>query len=383
MSRYDFDILVLGAGCSGLSLGYYYAQHSEGTATIGYLESRESYKNDRTWSFWLHKDEDFAHEDILRQKWSQWRFSDDTGMTFTQSGTDYIYCCLPSGRFYDKTARIIRQDPRQTLLTGYSVESINEHEGGVTVKANGQSFKARKVIDTRPLPQQDIIEKTKIFQIFTGLEIKTNTACFNPSVVGLMEFLRSDNSKCAFVYTLPFDEHTALIEWTIFTTGFIPPHSLECQIQTHLETRISCPFSIHHKEYGVLPMGFASLPASTHNVIQAGMAGDNLKPSSGYGFLRIQKWASKTALNLKDNKTDALKQHGHSDQVASFMDHSFLKVLRNDMIISDQLFVNIGKNMSGDSFARFMSDRAFMLDYLNMIRAVPKWPFIKALFRKS
>lgn len=383
MSRYDFDILVLGAGCSGLSLGYYYAQHPEATARIGYLESRESYKNDRTWSFWLHKDEDFAHEDILRQTWSKWRFSDNTGTVFTQSGTDYIYCCLPSGRFYDKTVSVIRRDPRQKLFACTAVESVNEHQDGVTVQVNGQTFMARKVIDTRPLPQQDILSRTKIFQIFTGLEIETNEPCFDPTVAGLMELLHSDNSKCAFVYTLPFDEHTALIEWTIFATEFVPPQSLETDLHTHLTKRIPGSYMTGHKESGVLPMGFHSLPASTRHVTLAGMAGDNLKPSSGYGFLRIQKWSAQAAHCISTGRFDELNHHRHSDKIAGFMDHTFLNVLRNDMRKSAQIFVNIGNNMPGDRFARFMSDRAGISDYLNMIRAVPKWPFIKATLQKA
>jgi hypothetical protein len=55
-------------------------------------------------------------------------------------------------------------------------------------------------------------------------------------------------------------------------------------------------------------------------------------------------------------------------------------VLDDNINLTEEIFMGIGRNMNSDSFARFMSDQAQALDFIRLVAAVPKQPFIKAAF---
>ena len=75
MQKIKCDVLIIGGGCAGLSLAYEYAQMKSSKLSVCILEKRESYYNDRTWCFWLGKQQNFSHRDIVSSSWRAWRFS--------------------------------------------------------------------------------------------------------------------------------------------------------------------------------------------------------------------------------------------------------------------------------------------------------------------
>ena len=49
----DFDYIIIGGGCAGLSLAYELdAKNKLKDKTLAIIETRGDYKRDKTWSFW-------------------------------------------------------------------------------------------------------------------------------------------------------------------------------------------------------------------------------------------------------------------------------------------------------------------------------------------
>ena len=49
----EFDYVIIGGGCSGLSLAYELEIHKKlEEKTLAIIEPRSEYKRDKTWSFW-------------------------------------------------------------------------------------------------------------------------------------------------------------------------------------------------------------------------------------------------------------------------------------------------------------------------------------------
>ena len=49
----EFDYVIIGGGCAGLSLAYELEVHEKlKDKTLAIIEPREDYKRDKTWSFW-------------------------------------------------------------------------------------------------------------------------------------------------------------------------------------------------------------------------------------------------------------------------------------------------------------------------------------------
>jgi lycopene beta-cyclase len=48
----DYDLIIVGGGCAGLSLAMRLAKLGEDCPRVAIIEQRESYEHDRTWSYW-------------------------------------------------------------------------------------------------------------------------------------------------------------------------------------------------------------------------------------------------------------------------------------------------------------------------------------------
>ena len=68
-SMKEFDYIIIGGGCAGLSLAYELEAHEKfKDKTLAIIEPRNDYKRDKTWSFWKISDHNF--EDCVKHVWS-------------------------------------------------------------------------------------------------------------------------------------------------------------------------------------------------------------------------------------------------------------------------------------------------------------------------
>ena len=129
-------------------------------------------------------------------------------------------------------------------------------------------------------------------------------------------------------------------------------------------------------------MGFIKnkLKPKSENYFFAGLAGGAARPSSGYAFLRIQKWAEECANLLKEDKS--LISHKKEAFIIKKLDKLFLNILMNNLSIAPLIFFTFVKRISTDSFIRFMNGNPKGIDYLKVIYSMPKRFFLKNLILK-
>ena len=64
----DFDFIIIGGGCAGLSLAYELEIHKKlSTKTLAIIEPRNEYQKDKTWSFWKVTPHNF--DDCVKKNW--------------------------------------------------------------------------------------------------------------------------------------------------------------------------------------------------------------------------------------------------------------------------------------------------------------------------
>ena len=128
------------------------------------------------------------------------------------------------------------------------------------------------------------------------MEIESESNLFNPEEAGLMEDLQSSSERIGFLYILPIASNRALLEYTIFSNTFIKPECLKDALVHNINIRNMKPYKILRSESGVLPMGLKVNGCKSKDFyLRAGIASGNLRTSTGYGFLRIQRWAKHVA----------------------------------------------------------------------------------------
>ena len=83
----DFDYIIIGGGCAGLSLAYELdAKNKLKDKTLAIIETRSDYKRDKTWSFWKVMDHNF--EDCVIKSWDIFSVNTET--------VSYTHLTLPT-----------------------------------------------------------------------------------------------------------------------------------------------------------------------------------------------------------------------------------------------------------------------------------------------
>jgi lycopene beta-cyclase len=385
----EVDLIIIGAGAAGLSLLLALdAANYAGNVVV--LESRQGPQNDKMWSFWHVTEANRSSEKsnnlpayieaILTHKWQSWSLSAD-GSEYSMRDTLFQYCCLRSEslsalaleRVAAKKNFRIRFDSHVSSLTATGLAAI--------VTTDTEQLTAKQVVDTRPPPLQSHHEG--LIQCFYGEEIVCEADIFEPSTVKLMHQLRHSELGIEFIYILPFSTKHALVEFTCFSLIPVAVSVLKARLTDALyEVTKQHPFTTQRTECAALPMYLVNQNAQHQQpaIIYGGIAGGAMRASTGYSFIGSQKWATQSAHDLI--KTSVISVNRPIPAIYQMMDRLMLSVLRNDMKVGVTIFIQLFKTVSAQRFVRFMSEKATLFDFVCIIWAMPKKPFLRALFRR-
>lgn len=367
----DVDLVILGAGCAGLSLAARLADAGTPLRVMA-IEARVDYVDDRSWCFWRPHDHPLAR--LVSTRWPSWTFSGVDGRSATRSVRGLSYQYIRGSDFYaDAMARVVAS-PRVTVRTGTSVDGLEAIPGGVRVTTDSGAVTARWVVDTRPVRQPAML-----YQCFAGVELQSDTALpFSPGEAGLMTAMRADAAGLAFTYVLPLSSTRALVEWTRFSALPLPDLQIVAELDQTLERLSLGSVPVVRTERGVLPMGrppgrTASLPG----VVHAGVAGGAMRAASGYAFLRIQRWADSCASELLAGRMPV--GHPAEPWARREMDRIFLQAVRTHPEKTADYFLAMAQRVAPQRFVRFLSDEATVSDYVSIIASLPLIPFLRQL----
>ena len=96
----EFDYIIIGGGCAGLSLAYELEIHNKlENKTLAIIEPRDEYKRDKTWSFWRVSEHNF--DDCVIKNWKNFSVNAPNKTNFLEC-ENYPYQSIDSGLFYEK-----------------------------------------------------------------------------------------------------------------------------------------------------------------------------------------------------------------------------------------------------------------------------------------
>lgn len=371
----DTDLVILGAGCAGLSLAARLAR-SHNRLRVELVEPRTEYDDDRSWCFWRPERHDLS--DLVSHSWDGWRFSGATGPAVHHRVPGLRYQYVRGSDFYARAReRIDCSADIQTHAGVRATELVPLGDGPgalVRVETDRGSILARSVVDTRPRVMPAVL-----YQSFSGVEIESERPLpFALHEVGLMDSMATDASGMHFRYTLPLGRTRALVEWTRFSASPVPPGALRAELDAELETLGLSGARVIRREGGILPMGTVGvLPDAPRGVVFAGNSGGALRAASGYGFLRIQRWAQDCAERMQRGEPPV--GHPAEPWLRRSMDRIFLQAVRADLERTPEYFLALARGVPPAGLVRFMSDAARLIDYASLIASLPTVPFLRQL----
>ena len=352
----EFDYIIIGGGCAGLSLAYELDLHSKlKDKTLAIVEHRDEYKRDKTWSFWKVSPHNF--EDCTIKSWDNFTINIPSHLKHVDC-KNMPYQTIDSGLFYQKIIDKIKQNNNI-----YFFKNINEVN-------TENSFIFNSVGDK-------IDNKSSLWQHFSGIEIETSKDFFDEKIFNLMDFDCDQKNSVHFFYTLPFSKTKALIETTwISDLNSTSLNDYDIQLKDYIEDKLKIKnYKINYKETGAIPL-FHPNNIKKLNQIEIGTAGGMTRLSTGYTFLNIQeqsKYIRKNIENIKDTKIFSIERK------YEFLDNIFLKVLKKNPERMAQIFYKMF-NSSPNTVINFLSNKSNILEDISIISKMPKWVFLKQLF---
>ncbi len=371
----SFDLVILGGGCAGLSLSMALAERDSDCPRTLVIEARSEYSNDRTWCFW--SDAAAPGRYPVQHRWQTMRVTRAADSVSLDCGST-PYQMVSAEDFYSAARASIDRQPNITLRLGTTVVGEPRHNGTVwRITTNSGAVVARSVVDTRP-PKLPRHGEATLWQSFYGKEIECSSATFDPLSLDLMDFLEPDPRHVPFVYVLPVTATRALVEVTVFGALPLAPSDLSAQLDAAISKRVrGVSYTTLRSEHGILPMGLTGAPEPVHHsYARVGVMAGSARPSTGYAFQRIQRWADECAKALAASGQPI--GHRRDPAPLHLMDQIFLDVLRAEPRRGADIFFSLFSRADPARIIRFLSGKAGVADSLAVMAAMPVKPFATA-----
>jgi len=353
----EFDYIIIGGGCAGLSLAYELEINEKlKDKTLAIIEPRTEYKKDKTWSFWKVAAHNF--NDCVKKSWENFSVNIPKKTNHLEC-VDYPYQSIDSGLFYEKINNKLKEN--KNIFFFKDISEINSKN----------SF----IFNSVPSIKKDY---RNLWQHFCGVEVETQNDFFDDEIFNLMDFDCEQRESVHFFYTLPYSKNKALIETTwLSKMNDNSQKDYDNQIKDYIENHLNLKnYKIIYKEEGAIPLFYPS-NKNEKNKINIGTAGGMTRLSTGYTFLNIQEHCKYIRENI-ENITNTKKFE--ISKKYQLLDDIFLRVLNENPEMMPAIFFKMFKS-SPKTVIKFLSNKSNFLDDLSIIVKMPKWIFIKALFR--
>ena len=353
----EFDYIIIGGGCAGLSLAYELEIHNKlKDKTLAIIEPRLEYKKDKTWSFWKTTDHNF--DDCIKKSWQNFSINIPNKTKYLEC-IGYPYQSIDSGLYYEKINS--RLNHNTNIFFFKDLNEINSNN----------SF----IFNSVPSIEKNY---NNLWQHFCGVEIETQNNFFDDKIFNLMDFDCEQRQSVHFFYTLPYSKNKALVETTwLSKMNDNSQKDYDYQIKNYIENHLNLKdYKIIYKEEGAIPLFYPPYKEGG-NKIDIGTAGGMTRLSTGYTFLNIQEHSRYLRENIenisKAKKFEIKKKY-------QFLDNIFLRVLEKNPEIMPDIFFKMFKS-SPKTVIKFLSNKSNFLEDLSIILKMPKWTFVKALFK--
>jgi lycopene beta-cyclase len=382
MAPKHYDYIIAGAGCAGLSLLMRMMEDPFfSDKKILIIDRAPKNTNDRTWCFWEKGPGLF--ESIVHHQWKHVNFySKDFFAKLDLQ--PYQYKMIRGIDFYETV---------QNKAIGFSnieflyqdVISISATATNAILQLKNESITADYIFnsilfekETNP-PSKNVY---RLLQHFKGWVIETENASFDPQVATLMDFRIDQDLGTAFFYVMPTSTTSALIEYTLFTDQLLPDAAYNVALENYIHQYLFIDrYEIQHSEFGIIPMTNQSFQLQDQRIVYMGVAGGQVKGSSGYAFQFIQKRTACIIEGLKKGKI-VFNSVGFLQKKGNLYDAVLLNVLHHHKMQGSQIFESIFSKTKTETVLRFLDNESSLIEDLQIMNTVPTSIFLPAAMQE-
>lgn len=378
----NYDYIITGSGCAGLSLLYRMLKDPVLNAKkILVIDRTEKTTNDRTWCYWEKGAGIF--ESVVTHQWTKLEFK-TSSFAKVFDLDQYRYKMIKGIDFYNFILNFAKKFENVTFKFE-DVEKIEVENDKALVKTAKGNYSAQYVFNSTGLFNPAINTSNSLLQHFEGWIIKPKNSTFNYEVGTLMDFSVSQKHGTTFMYVLPTSANEALIEYTLFTESLLEKEAYKIELEKYIKHSLKIDeYEVLHEEFGVIPMSFAKFsrnPNAEKRIINIGTAGGFTKASSGYTFQFIQKNSIKILNNLKDGRTPTAKIT-FREKMFQWYDSTLLEVIISKKMTGKEIFSKMFEKLPLDKIFKFLGNESTLSDDVKIMSCLPIKTFLIAGIKK-
>jgi lycopene beta-cyclase len=371
-----YNFTIVGAGASGLWLAHALLENGLlENNSICIVESDQAKENDRTWCYWASQA--IAPQSMVSKEWELIR--QPQAKQEIETLNPYRYFHVRSADFYAQM--------KATLKICKSIDwkfekvvDVNESSQHVAIKTTKEQWLSERVfLSTWLTPPKQ--HKLFLWQSFVGWRVKTTEAAFDDSSMSMMDFNVAQSTATQFMYELPYSKHEALVEMTRFGADKLSTEEAEDSLKDYM-TKKGCLYEIMEIETGAIPMtpqfdvAEKSKPA-TERIIFIGTPGGAIKPTTGFGFKRMQAHANALAQALK-HKTALPTLHRNFR--FRLYDILLLQILKRHPHRGKEIFERLFGTQPIQRILKFLDEETKLTEEIAIFARLPIGLFLRSLF---
>ena len=362
-----FDIIIIGAGLSGLCLAVELINRTNKKILI--LEKEKYKKKDKNWCFWNTPKNYFSERyDYSWEKIKIQRFDE----MILKSFKDIKYLNISSNKFYDDMIKKISLSENSKILFNQKISLVKEELKYVNVTSNKIGYEAMLLFDSRIKKYPD----NELTQNFFGMEVTASKAVFNEKIVTLMDFQRNKRST-HFFYLLPFSKKKALIETTYFSIKKKSETGYTLDIKNYLLKNFpNVKFKFGFKESGIIPMFRIENNCVSKKILKIGLSNNWSRLSTGYAFQNSFLISKKIVDLIIIQKPIVFNEK----KITIFLDKIFCKFLITFPKESPNLFFTFFTRLDLKTIVNFLTNNYSILELIKILIALPKLKLIYSMF---
>lgn len=379
-NQFDFLFLGIGAANSLVLIKLFEAGLLNGKR-LAYIDpkpySEGTYSNDKTFCFWATESElelmGIGH--LVSASWGNLEVSGSKTPI-----SPYRYYHIRSEDLFRFTGEVLERLNITRISDSVKSIDLDSYPHMVECEA-GEAFGAKEIFDSRPPEFEKLKEhQTHLNQSFYGWVVETEANIFDQEVFTMMDFNVAQLNTTQFMYVLPFNGKTALIELTRFGIEILKKDEANPILQEYIEQRFGA-VKVIHQEQGVIPMSTATLPQNYlgRHLLRTGGRAGRIKPSTGYAFKEMVFDAARIAQNGSKNCFWGFhRKMGHQKGRFAFYDRLLLKVLEKYPNKGAEIFTRLFARIEAPRILRFLEEKTRFTQEISILMSLPKRPFIEA-----